>query len=177
MRASSQNPNSRSRSLTSGAAESCLMHTTSPARIRLSGQTWGTAHWPSSTRNGGVGSCFTDGKLGRLRLSCKKEFAPAWWSSVGCVRRPSNPPNPTGFEKAHAWPVPTAQTRRIGQAPTARPKMQLSPGTTHALACPDETRRSLRPLTVGLRRSSLAGRSPVSSGFEYYVPPQAPQAC
>jgi hypothetical protein len=52
---SSQKPNSRSRSIMSGEAASCLMHTTAPARTRLSGQTRGPAQWPSKITHEGFG--------------------------------------------------------------------------------------------------------------------------
>jgi hypothetical protein len=81
-----------------------------------------------------------------------------------------------GFEKAHAWPIPTGQMRRARQTPPPRPKMRISPGTALALACPAGKRRSARPPAAALRRSSLVGRSPVSSCFEYSAPPKTPQA-
>jgi hypothetical protein len=47
----------------SPGAESCLMHTTVPARTLLSGQIPGWAHCPSRTTSGRDGF-FTGGKLG-----------------------------------------------------------------------------------------------------------------
>lgn len=74
-----------------------------------------------------------------------------------------NPRNPLDFEKAHVWPDPKGPAQGTGKIPPPRPKMKVSPGTTHALSCPAGRRRSARPLPADPRRSSLAGTSPVSS--------------
>src|SRR5258708_34850969 len=50
----SRNPSSRSRSVTAGGLECCLMHTTVPAWMLLKGQVLPPAQWPSKITYGDV---------------------------------------------------------------------------------------------------------------------------